>query len=73
MIEKISMHLSQLKRFFFFFPHATHVLSVSSKVSELHHLVAKLAENLYKFLEGADSLQMVEGDQDLTRVKRVPR
>lgn len=45
--------------------HATHVLSVSCEVGKLHHLVAKLAENLYKFLEGADSFQMVEGYQDL--------
>lgn len=50
--------------------HATHVLSVSGEVGKLHHLIAKLAENLYKFLEGADSFQMVEGNQDLRGVKR---
>ncbi|TNN85815.1 hypothetical protein EYF80_004062 [Liparis tanakae] len=38
-------------------------------VGKLHHLVAKLAKYLYEFLEGADSLQMVEGDQDLRGVK----
>lgn len=31
---------------------------------------AKLAENLHKFLEGADSFQMVEGNQDLRGAKR---
>lgn len=51
---------------------ATHILSVSCEVSELHHLVAKLAENLYKFLEGADSFQMVKGYQDLN-VRRSER
>lgn len=50
--------------------HATHVLSVSCEVSKLHHLIAKLAENLYKFLEGADSFQMVEGYQDLRGERR---
>lgn len=34
-------------------------------MSEFHHLIAKLAENLYKFLEGADSFQMVKGYKDL--------
>lgn len=43
----------------------THVLSVSGEVSKLHHLVAKLAENLDKLLEGADSFQMVQGHQHL--------
>lgn len=50
--------------------HATHVLPVSGEVGKLHHLIAKLAENLHKFLEGADSFQMVEGNQDLRGVKR---
>lgn len=39
-------------------------------MGKLHHLVAKLAENLDEFLEGADSFQMVQGNQDLTGVKR---
>lgn len=43
----------------------THVLPVSGEMGELHHLVAELAENLHEFLEGADSFQMVQGDQDL--------
>lgn len=47
---------------FFFSSNATHVLSVSGEVGKLYHLIAKLAENLYKFLEGADSFQMVEGN-----------
>lgn len=34
-------------------------------MGKLHHLIAELAENLYKFLEGADSLQVVEGYQHL--------
>lgn len=34
-------------------------------MSELHHLVAELAENLDEFLEGADSFQMLQGNQDL--------
>lgn len=51
-------------------PHATHVLPVSGEVGKLNHLIAKLAENLHKFLEGADSFQMVEGNQDLRGVKR---
>lgn len=54
----------------FVYLHATHVLSVSGEVGKLHHLIAKLAENLYKFLEGADSFQMVEGNQDLREVRR---
>lgn len=49
---------------------ATHVLPVSGEMGKLHHLVAKLAENLDEFLEGADSFQMVQGNQDLTGVKR---
>lgn len=43
----------------------THVLPVSGEMGKLHHLVAELAENLDEFLEGADSFQMVQGDQDL--------
>lgn len=39
-------------------------------MGKLHHLVAKLAENLDKLLEGADSLQMVQGDQDLKEETR---
>lgn len=50
--------------------HATHVLSVSGEVGKLHHLIAKLTEDLHKFLEGADSFQMVEGDQDLREIRR---
>lgn len=34
-------------------------------MGELHHLVAELAENLDEFLEGADSFQMLQGNQDL--------
>lgn len=64
------VHISFQKCREFASSHTTHVLSVSGEVSKLHHLIAKLAENLYKFLEGADSFQMVEGNQDLRGVKR---
>lgn len=64
------VHISFQKCREFASSHTTHVLSVSSEVSKLHHLIAKLAENLYKFLEGADSFQMIEGNQDLRGVKR---
>lgn len=40
-------------------------------MGELHHLVAELAENLDEFLEGADSFQMVQGDQDLVGGKQI--
>lgn len=51
-------------------PHSTHVLSVPGEVGKLHHLISKLAENLHKLLEGADSFQMVQGNQDLMDMTR---
>lgn len=48
---------------------ATHILSVSCEVSKLHHLVAKLAENLHKLLEGADSFQFVKCYKNLKEAK----
>ena len=34
-------------------------------MGELHHLVAELAEDVDKVLEGADPLQVVQSHQDL--------
>lgn len=49
----------------------THVLPVSGQMGELHHLVAELAEDLDEFLEGADSFQMLQGNQDLAGGKGI--
>lgn len=68
--ERYSVWMILALKRFGFSSHATHVLSVSRKVGKLHHLVAKLAKYLYEFLEGADSFQMVEGNQDLRGVKK---
>lgn len=43
----------------------THILSVSRQMGKLHHLVAKLAKDLHKLLEGADPLQLVQRHQHL--------
>ena len=45
-----------------------YVLAVSGQVSELHHLVAELAEDLHELLEGHHSLQLPQGGQYLLRV-----
>lgn len=40
-------------------------------MGELHHLVSELAEDLDKFLKSADSLQLLQGNQNLPNYIKV--